>query len=148
MATTNMSSEKTKSWNLVIIFGAIIVMVALGVFGILMFYGDWKSGNFIVKYKETELNFSVDSDAVSVEELVELLFKGERAGIAAAYLEQKGTFFRYGSPALLEKIKAAILPIIFPRIYGICCGWTVDLFPVVIHSSISRRRIRQPSLLI
>lgn len=94
--------------RLLIIASLVVVLAALAVFAYLFINsGSGANGKFNVKFSNTELNFSVEGDELRVEDLVQLMFSGQRADIVAAYLEQQGKLYRYGSPALLDKIKTS-----------------------------------------
>ena len=95
-----------KSGRLWPILVAVVAVAALGVFGYVLLQGGFSRGAFNVKFKNTELNFSVDSDEVGVEDLIGKMLEGRRAEIVAAYLEKKGKLYSYGSAALVERIKA------------------------------------------
>jgi len=89
----------------VVVGGLLLMLAALAVYAFLLTGNNGKDGSFTIKFRNTELNIDVATKEVTIAQLIGQLFEGDRAEFVAAYLEQQAILYRYGSPALINRIK-------------------------------------------
>lgn len=101
----NLGAGEFATSRLAVLAGAAVVVVTIVTLAVVLIQGGGGGGVLQVKFKEAQLNFSVESENISAEDLVALMLEGKRGEIVAAYLERQGKLYRYGSPALLDRVK-------------------------------------------
>jgi len=96
--------QKNKN-NSTILALCLTALAALGAFAFIIIETN-SSGQFAIKYKDSELNFTIDENDLTFETLIKKITDHKRLQYIKSFLETKGIMYNFGSEDLLGKIRS------------------------------------------